>query len=796
MSWRNKPRCRRPPRGCAGGEGILANKGAGEPSRDCVFACWIMSIAVDKRLQRVAFVGNYLPRQCGIATFTTDLCEALASGASCLAIPVNDRPEGYDYPSPVRFTIAQNDLSTYHRAAQYVNINNIDTVSLQHEYGIYGGPAGSHILALLEQLRTPVVTTLHTVEREPPPTRREVLAHLAALSDRMVVMSHRGGEFLRDIYKVPAEKIDIIPHGVPDFPFVDPNFYKDQFGVAGKHLLLTFGLINRNKGIEDVIRALPAINRQIPSVVYMIVGATHPGLLRDEGEAYRLELQRLARDLDVDEQVVFHNRFVETQELIEFIGATDVYITPYANEDQIASGTLAWAVGAGKAVVSTPYWYAQELLADERGMLVPFASPEAIAQTVVCLLTNDARFHAMRKRAYLYGRNMTWSNVGHQYVESFSRAHAQRASRPRSTVSLISRKRLREELPRLQLRHLRRLADDTGMLQHAKYSVPNYNEGYTTDDNARALILIVRLEELGEITDIDAQDLAIRFLSFLSFAFNHETERFRNHLAYEQRRWLDDVGSEDSHGRAVWALGEVAGHSQDAGAQEFAGRLFSQALPAALKLCSPRGWAFTLLGIHEYLRWFNGDQTAREARKELAARLVSLYRRTRTDDWRWFEDCLAYSNARLPHALLITGDDLPATEMTHIALEALTWLAELQRADTDHFVPIGSNGFYPRGGARARFDQQPVEAHSMVSACLRAFRVTGEAKWYEEAQRAFEWFLGRNDLGLPMIEPRTGACHDGLHPDRVNANRGAEATLSYLMSLAEMHLARQIIDSS
>ena len=755
-----------------------------------------MPITSEGHLKRVAFVGNYLPRRCGIATFTTDLCEAVSTGASCLAVPVNDRPEGYDYPSPVQFTIDQNDLASYHRAAQYININNVNTVSLQHEYGIYGGPAGSHVLALLEQLRTPVVTTLHTVQRDPKPVYKHVLEQLAALSDRVVVMSRHGEQFLQDIYQVPADKIDFIPHGIPDFPFVDPNFYKDKFAVEGKRVLISFGLLSQFKGLEYVVQALPEINRHVSDVVFLIVGATHPALLQEEGEAYRLSLQRLARDLGVEEQVIFHNRFVESQELVEFIGAADVYITPYLNEDQITSGTLAWAVGAGKAVISTPYWYAQELLADQHGLLVPFKDHEAIAEAAVRLLGNEAEYHAMRKRAYLSGRNMTWANVGHQYLESFNRARAQRTAQPRAAVTLMSRKRSQEELPHVRLRHLQRLTDDTGVLRRAQFNVPDYDQGYTTDDNARALILAVRLEELGEMEDTQIEDLVIRYLSFLSHAFNADTGRFRNLLAYEQRCWLDEAGSEDSHGRALWALGEVAGRSEYAGAQELAGQLFSKALPAALRLRSPRAWTYALLGLQEYLRWFTGDRAAREARKKLADQLIDLYRKNRSDDWPWFEDRLTYSNARLPHALLITGETLSGSEMTSIALESLAWLAQLQRADASHFLPIGSRGFYVRGGERARFDQQPVEAHATVSACLSAFRITGQTTWYQEAERAFEWFLGRNDLGLPLVDPRTGACHDGLLPGRVNVNQGAESTLSYLMSLAEMRLARLTIDAT
>jgi glycosyltransferase involved in cell wall biosynthesis len=747
------------------------------------------------QVNRIAFIGTYVPRECGIATFTKDLCDAMTSvSASCIAVPVNDRPEGYDYPVPVRFTIEENDLSSYRRSAEFLDINHVDVVSLQHEYGIYGGPAGSHILALLQVLRTPVVTTLHTVLAEPDEDQRKVLREITTLSDRVVVMSQHGMELLRTVYGVPPDNIEFIPHGIPDIPFVDPSFYKDQFGVAGRQVLLTFGMLGPQKGIEDVIRALPLVKKTFPDVVYLIVGATHPYWRREQGEAYRLSLQRLARDLEVEANVVFHNRFVEARELIEFIGATDIYVTPYLQREQITSGTLALAVGAGKAVISTPYLYAEEMLAEDRGVLVPFNDHEAIAEATIGLLSNEAGRHAMRKRAYMFARNMTWSNVAHQYLDVFGRSRVSRAERPRRSVSVAGPGRKRGELPGVQLQHLRRMTDQTGLLQHATHTIPNYHEGYTTDDNARALTLMVRLEELGEAPSDEVEDLATRYAAFLSYAFNVERGRFRNFFAYDHPRWLEDVGSEDSHGRALWALGVAVGRSNHAGLRDMAGQLFEVALGAARDLSSPRAWAFALLGIEEYLHWFSGDVAAQEMRRHLTTRLTRLYRNAATKDWPWFEDRLAYCNARLPHAMLVTGQALSNAELTNIGLTSLGWLADVQRDAAEHFVPIGTHGFYVCGKERARFDQQPIEACAMVAAGLEASRITGDTKWYAEAERAFEWFVGRNDLGVPVYDPRTGGCQDGLHPARVNSNQGGEATVSYLLSLVEMRLADQAID--
>ncbi len=743
---------------------------------------------------RIAFIGNYLPRQCGIATFTTDLCEAIAAeqpGATCIALPVNDNEDGYEYPSRVRFELAEKDIDSYRRAADFLNINSVDLVSLQFEYGIFGGRAGSHILALLRELRMPIVTTLHTILREPDAQQRRVLEEVAALSDRVVVMSERGATFLREIYRVSPQKIDVIPHGIPDLPFVDPGFHKDLFGVEGKIVLLSFGLLSANKGIENVIAALPAILAKHPNVVYFIVGATHPQVKQNDGETYRLSLQWLAQEKGVEGQVIFYNQFVTLDELVEFIGAADIYITPYQNPAQIVSGTLAYTLGAGKAVISTPYWYAEEMLADERGVLVPFRDPPALAAQVIDLLDNEAKRHAMRKRAYMFGRAMIWPQVARRYLESFARARAEKRNFTPSVFAVKPLDKRPAELPPLKLDHLRRMTDDTGMLQHALFTLPNYREGYTVDDNARALMVSVLADELGHS---EVSEMASRYLSFICYAFNGETKRFRNFMDF-QRNWLEASGSDDSHGRTLWALGTLLGRSNTPGLQSLAGRLFEQALPAILTTTSPRAWAFALIGIHEYLRRYDGDRRAGQVRDELAGRLMALYQSNRSDEWRWYENRLTYCNAALPHALLMCGQWLPNNAMTETGLESLSWLAGLQRADSNggHFVPIGSNGFYQRGGERARFDQQPVEAQAMVSACLEAHRITGDKNWYKEARRAFDWFLGRNDLDLPIYDPTTGGCRDGLHPDRPNENQGAESSLAFLQAVLELRLAENTL---
>jgi len=743
---------------------------------------------------RIAFVGNYLPRQCGIATFTTDLCTALATefgGERLFAIPVNDPEANYDYPEQVRLELDQEDLTSYERAAEFLNFNGNDLVCLQHEYGIYGGIAGRHILTLLRKLKMPVVTTLHTVLRDPDPDQRIVLEEISRLSDRLIVMSEQAAHFLHEIYAVPRGKIDIIPHGVPDFQFMDPNYFKDSFGVEGKSVLLTFGLLSPNKGIENVIRALPEILSRHPNVVYIVSGVTHPQIRRREGERYREQLQALAEKLGVSSNLILVNRFVSAEELVEHVGAADIYITPYRQEAQIVSGTLAIALGAGKAIISTPYWHAKELLAENRGMLVPFENPYAIAEAVLQLLDNDGQRHAMRKRAYLHSRETVWPKAARKYMASFQRARFERTLQPRAAQKDEVRESAADTLPALDAAHMLSLTDDTGILQHAIFSVPNSSEGYTTDDNARALIVSTLLDKNPEpaLRRGDTQ-LSHRYLAFLWLAFNTNTGRFRNFLGYD-RRWLEEVGSDDSHGRALWSLGTVLGSSQDAGLRGAAGRLFEAAVPATLTFTSPRAWAFCILGMQAYLDWFPGDRAIQCTRNALANRLLDIYERTHSATWRWFEKSLSYSNARLSQSLILAGWRSKNQRMIEAGMDSLKWLVlEQHRDDKEIFVPIGSNGFFIEGSEKARFDQQPVEACATVSACLEVFRMTEERVWFEEAQRVFHWFLGKNDLQVPLYDATTGGCKDGLHPDRINENQGAESTLSFLMALLEMQAAK------
>ncbi|MHB0871362.1 MAG: glycosyltransferase family 4 protein [Chloroflexota bacterium] len=736
----------------------------------------------------IALIGSYLPRHCGIATFTSDLATAMANETSqgrVQVVAINDAPGGYRYQPEVHFEINQSQLADYRLAAEFLNMSRVDVVYVQHEYGIFGGQDGDHIIKLLRSLRMPVITTLHTILKEPTPSQHRVIGDLATVSDRVVIMSETGARFLRDIYQIPNHKIEYIPHGVPDTPFVDPNYYKDQFGVEGKKVILTFGLLSPNKGVENVIQALPKVISAHPDVVYLVLGATHPHVKRTQGESYRLQLQQLATRIGVDDHVVFHNRFVELNELSEFLGAADLYATPYRNEAQTVSGTLSYAMSSGKAVISTPYWYASEMLAAGRGRIVPFDDPTAMATEIIDLLTDDVERHAIRKRAYIHCRSHVWREVAKRYLEVFDQVRQERQVAPRRTFQAPTVRTTTMALPEIRLDHMARLTDDVGILQHAIYSVPDRAHGYCTDDNARALVVATLARPY--YSDVQSLDrLTDRYISFLQHAFSPEAAVFRNLLGYD-RRWLEEEGSQDSQGRALWALGVAASSSDDERLRAVAAVLFRQAIPTAERLSSPRAVAFALLGVDNYMQRLPGDSSAKRLREVLAERLMCAFAPDNGGNWQWPDTLVTYSNASLPHALISAGQWLGRRDMVETGLDVLRWLLSLQTVD-GHFVPIGNDGWCGRDGSRrARFDQQPIEADTTIGACVEAFRITGDREWLGEAMHSFRWFLGDNDLGVPVYDEATGAGFDGLEATGLNQNQGAESTLAWLHALIQMH---------
>jgi glycosyltransferase involved in cell wall biosynthesis len=749
------------------------------------------------QLRRVAIIGNSLPRRCGIATFTTDLQTAVATSFpdvdTCI-VAMNDHGQTYDYPEAVAFQVNDDRIEDYRKAAAFLNAGQFDVVSLQHEFGIFGGEAGSHILALISALTMPLVTTLHTVLAEPSPAQRAVMDGIVDASSRVIVMAEKGRELLRGVYRVPADRIDVIPHGIPDVPFAEPDAAKARLGFAGRDVILTFGLLSPNKGVEVMIDAMPEILAAHPNAVYVVLGATHPNLVRQEGEAYRERLMARVRERRVEAHVVFLDQFVDQATLLGFISMCDVYVTPYLNEAQMTSGTLAYSFGLGKAVVSTPYWHARELLADGRGVLVPFGDADAIGSAVAGLLSEASRRHAMRERAYAFSRSMTWPRSAERHLGSFEAARHGHRLRVIARQNQHAIPRETGTPPLMQIGHFLAMCDDTGILQHAVHSVPDRAHGYCVDDNARALLVACALNNPGE--QRLPEPLTARLAAFIQHAWNPDTQRFRNFMSFS-RRWLEERGSEDSHGRTLWALGECARSDASPSRRRWAAGLFAQALPATEAFRSPRAWAFTLLGLDGYCAAVADDAAASDARHRLADRLIVNMSMVQTTDWVWFEEGLAYDNARLSQALIATGMSTGSAAYVDAGLRSLRWLITMQTGASGLFRPVGTASFNDRRAVSNAFDQQPLEATATISACIAAWRADGDFEWRREAARVFAWFLGDNDLSVPLVDQDTGSCRDGLHPDRANENRGAESVLSYLLSLAEIRqLARMSGDRS
>ncbi len=741
-------------------------------------------------LRRLAFIGNSLPRRCGIATFTTDLQQAVSTSRPDIKtsiVAMTDQGQNYNYPASVALQIKDDSIDDYVRAADFLNAGRFDIVCLQHEFGIFGGEAGAHILALLSRLTMPVVTTLHTVLAKPTPAQRAVMERIVEMSSKIVVMANKGRELLRDIYHIADDKIEVIAHGIPDVAFVSSDAAKARLGFSGRAVALTFGLLSPNKGIEVMIDAMPSILKRRPDTVYVVLGATHPHLVRDHGETYRESLLRRVRELGIEDHVVFLDQFVDQATLLEFISMCDVYVTPYLTEAQMTSGTLAYSYGLGKPVVSTPYWHADELLTDGRGVLVPFGDAAATGHAIASLLTDDVRRQAMCESAYTISRSMTWERTAGRYMSVFANARQVHWLKALARPVRVP-ERQSPTLPAMQIRHFLSMCDDTGLFQHAVHSVPDRSHGYCIDDNARALLLACALNDRGEqpLSEV----LTSRFAAFVQHAWNPDIRRFRNFMGFN-RTWLEVSGSEDSHARTLWALGECTRSDCSPSRRRWAATLFAEALPTALTFCSPRAWAFTLLGLDGYCAATPNDLRARNARATLANRLTAILAAVETPDWVWFEAGLAYDNARLSQALLVTGMATRKPTYTAAGLRSLVWLMARQTASAGHFRPVGTAGFAEQMQPPRAFDQQPVEAAATIAACLAAWRASGDSEWKAKAACVFAWFMGNNDLSIALVDPETGSCRDGLHPDRANENRGAESVLSYLLGLAEMRqLAR------
>lgn len=737
-------------------------------------------------IRKISLIGTYVPRKCGIATFGADLADSLQSVDPKLRIDVFAMSDSELSPrnDEITFGIREQCIEDYLAAARHINSANYSAILLQHEYGIFGGESGSFILTLLRQLRAPIVTTLHTVLEDPSTLQRDVLIELIGLSDRVVVMSHIARKFLETIYDVDPQKIDMIPHGIPFIHETQPQRGRNLMG-EGSPLIFTFGFLSPDKGIQHVIRAMPEILKSSPKARYVVMGETHPKILQHQGDEYRSSLESLIKDLNLSKSVELINRFATQEDLVDCLADMDYYITPYLNPRQITSGTLAYSIGAGKAVISTPYWYAKEILAEGRGVLVPFADHLAIATSVTNLEADREARILMGKAAAEFGEGMQWPRVAESYLKTLDSAVERTALSKRPLVAAVhSNGQHPSCLPALRMSHLETLTDDTGILQHARHSIPIRVEGYCTDDNARALLLTLELEKSAPLQP-SLRLLQSRYLAFVLDAYCEIAGRFRNFMSFD-RKWLERSGSEDSQGRALWSLGACALHSREAGRRNLAADIFRVAAPLLLETTSPRTWAYGLLGLTQYWQARPDDQWVTPLIQTLAERLAAQYEEYSSANWLWFEASLTYANARLPQALIEAGITLEQPEFTRCGLDSLEWLMDIQTDRDGVFIPIGSNGFYPQGGVRAIFDQQPVEALGSMSACLSAAQVGRKEVWTSRAHMVFSWFTGKNYLQSPVFDVVSGGCRDGIHEDRMNENQGAEATLSYLCALAEL----------
>ena len=729
----------------------------------------------------VAFVGTYGPRRCGIATFTADLAAAVAGNdrrALPMVLAVTEPSGQYQYPAEVKFEIRQNVKADYARAAEFVNYSPVRLVSVQHEYGIFGGDDGGYILGFLRALRVPAIVTLHTVLKSPSANQAAIVHKMLAYGAQLVVMSEVARDLLARSYGVSGENVRIIPHGIPVMDRnPDQEALKAQFGVAQRRLLLTFGLLSPNKGIETVIRALPAVVRDFPDLIYFVLGATHPAVLRQEGEAYRTMLEREAEKLGVREHVAFRGQFVSAGELREYLQAADIFVTPYLNEAQVSSGALSYAMGAGAAVVSTPYWHAQELLADGRGHLFPFKDHAALSRTLLELCGSPVELQRVRHAAFEFTQPMEWPRIGDTYFGMIRTAvQVARGSR----VAIARSPAMASALPELSLDHLQRMTDDTGIVQHATYSVPARRTGYCVDDNARALIVAVQADRMQP--SAAARALVTKYLSYLHCS--QETDGvFRNFMSYD--RSLERArASDDCIGRALWALGVTATLAADEGCRALARDMFARALPHADEL-GPRGTAQAILGLASVLAAAPDSTEMRVALDRLVGKLAEWYHNHATEEWRWFEPTLTYDNAILPLALFAAYEVTRERATLRVARESLEFLEDVC-FHGDRLQLVGNTGWHSRGGKKARADEQAIDAAAFVLAFRCAYKVTADRHYLRRMRESFAWFLGANRLGVPLYDFATGGCCDGMGVAEVNRNQGAESTICFLLSLLKM----------
>jgi len=729
---------------------------------------------------KLAYISTYPPRECGIATFNHNLLQAIgydkksiSDESYVVAMTDADQLHEYKYPSEVKFIIRQENQKDYIRGADYINTSLADAVILEHEFGIYGGSDGVYVLPLIARLQKPLITILHTILKDPSFMQLTIIREIAKYSAKVVVMSQRAVGFLTSIYDIPLDKIQLIEHGVPDLEPKDDNPINLSTAFKNRKVLFTFGLIGRNKGLETVISALPKIVEKHPDVMYVILGTTHPGVIKSSGEEYRDSLKKLARKLKVENHITFINKFVSEHELYDFLTACDMYITPYLNEAQITSGTLSYAVGAGAAVISTPYWHAQELLADNRGKLFDFRDHEGLGNIVNDLFDHPEMLAALKRNAFEYGMHLRWPKIGGVFIETIKTAISKATLAREENKPIIDP----DLMPAFSFAHIQRLTDDTGIVQHAKYGIPNLKEGYCLDDNARALIAVILAYQQNK-SKVALQLLPV-YLSYIQY-MQCDDGNFRNFLSFK-REYLDEVGSEDSFGRTIWALGYLIKNAPNNSYREFACELLIKSIPQFSKLEHLRGMANTLIGLNYYLQAIPADEGMASEMNKLALRLKSAYQANKDENWHWFEEKLTYDNGILPLALLAHYETSHDQDSLAIAMESMNFLTA-RTLDKGYLNPVGNDGWLYKNDDMAVFDQQAIETMAMVLMYFKAYQITHDLKYIKDMYLCYQWFLGENTLRLPLYDHETKGCGDGLQAHGVNRNQGAESTLAYWIS--------------
>lgn len=717
----------------------------------------------------IIHLSSYPPRECGIATFTQDIVSALDNKfnptVKSRVVALKDDPTSiYNYdPKRVAGEINAGEISFYVNLAKELNARpDVKIINIQHEFGLFGGSWGDYIIPFLQVLEKPAVITFHSVLPDPDDELKNIVRTMTEKSQALVVMNNLSSEILKSDYAIAEEKIILIPHGIPQTSFDPSDKFKTELSLEGKTVLSTFGFLSPNKGVQYAIRALPEVIAKFPNLVYLVIGATHPNVIRQKGEVYRNALVEEVQKLGLENHVKFYNKYLELPELITYLKATDIYLSPNLDEGQSVSGTLSYALGCGRPVIAAATSYAKYLVTPPVGYLVPTRHSGAIAKNLLELLGDEKKAKGMGREAYEHTRPMTWPNVATAYFNLYKK--------------FADLETEEDKLPEIKLDHLKRLTDNFGIFHFAKYSKPEKRYGYSLDDNARALIVASHFYELKP--QLEVLKLIETYLTFMKSVQN-SSGHFANVVSYQKKR--DGTSDEDVQGRAIWALGYTSSNlslPEEIRAQ--ADAMFHKALTPLPNIQSPRAMAFAIAGLYFHLKKHRHRHILTMLKK-LADRQVELYKNFAEGDWRWFEDQLTYSNSKLPESLFYAHAITGHPKYLETANATLDFLSQVN-FEKDYYMPIGQNGWYFRHRKRSYFDQQPEDTASMVETKVAAYKITKDKRHLKDAYRAMSWFLGKNHIGQMVYDEVTGGCYDGVGQYAINLNQGAESTISYLLA--------------